>query len=113
MPTTRGMSCSICCVRAHHTPSVIAGLGTASRPVRLAARLIVTELGQARVPLQSILFEKSFAKKMDPRVISASTRVFDALLPAGDATKGACHRPRGRQPPRMPGRPVVERGPGR
>ena len=23
------------------------------------------------------------------------------------------YRPRGRQPPRMPGRPVVERGPGR
>jgi hypothetical protein len=29
-------------------------------------------------------FAKTFTKKMDPRVISASTRVFDALLPAGD-----------------------------
>src|SRR5262245_13700291 len=45
---------------------------------RLAAPSI-TELGQARVPMQSIVFQK-----MDARVISAFTRVFDALLPAHD-----------------------------
>jgi hypothetical protein len=34
---------------------------------------------------QSILLRKTFlAKKMDARVISAFTRVFDALLPAHD-----------------------------
>jgi hypothetical protein len=37
---------------------------------------------------QSIRFEKTFLRRMmDPRVISASTRVFDALLPAGDGTR--------------------------
>jgi hypothetical protein len=55
---------------------------------------------------QSILFEKSFAKGMDPRV-----------KPAGDGQQTIeqeqLYRPRGRQPPRMPGRPEVERGPGR
>src|SRR5262249_40687047 len=40
------------------------------------------QLGQARVAVQSILFRK----KMDARVISAFTRVFDALLPAHDET---------------------------
>jgi hypothetical protein len=38
---------------------------------------------------QSILFAKKFLpKKMDARVISASTRVFDALLPAHDGYLG-------------------------
>src|SRR5262245_16676513 len=43
------------------------------------------QLGQARVAVQSIHLRKAFlAKKMDARVISAFTRVFDALLPAHD-----------------------------
>jgi hypothetical protein len=43
------------------------------------------QLGQARVAVQSILFRKDLlAKEMDARVISAFTRVFDALLPAHD-----------------------------
>jgi hypothetical protein len=46
---------------------------------RLAA-IKTAELGQARVPVQSILV----VKMMDARVISAFTRVFDALLPAHD-----------------------------
>ncbi len=51
---------------------------------RLAA-VKLTELGQARVPMQSICFRKNpLAKKMDARVTSAFTRVFDALLPAHD-----------------------------
>src|SRR5262245_19252909 len=33
MPTTRGMTRSICCVRAHHTPFVIAGLDPAIHPL--------------------------------------------------------------------------------
>src|SRR5881392_2651072 len=48
---------------------------------RLAA-LNNAELGQARVPVQSILLRK----KMDARVTSAFTRVFDALLPAHDGS---------------------------
>jgi hypothetical protein len=48
-------------------------------------RFSFAELGQARVPLQSInLRTNFFAKRMDARVISAFTRVFDALLPAHD-----------------------------
>jgi hypothetical protein len=36
------------------------------------------------------LLRKDFLRRMmDPRVISASTRVFDALLPAGDVGSGA------------------------
>src|SRR5262245_11742891 len=47
-----------------------------------------TQLGQARVAVQSIqLCKKSLTKKMDARVISAFTRVFDALLPAHDPLK--------------------------
>jgi hypothetical protein len=46
---------------------------------RLAA-LKNAELGQARVAMQSILLRK----KMDARVVSAFTRVVDALLPAHD-----------------------------
>src|SRR5262249_61002037 len=43
------------------------------------------QLGQARVAVQSIhLRKKLLTKKMDARVISAFTRVFDALLPAHD-----------------------------
>src|SRR5262249_49024592 len=43
------------------------------------------QLGQARVAVQSIhLCKNLLAKKMDARVISAFTRVFDALLPAHD-----------------------------
>jgi len=43
------------------------------------------QLGQARVAAQSIHLRKAFlAKKMDARVLSAFTRVFDALLPAHD-----------------------------
>ena len=43
------------------------------------------QLGQARVAVQSINLRKdSFAQEMDARVISAFTRVFDALLPAHD-----------------------------
>ena len=48
---------------------------------RLAA-LNNAELGQARVPVQFILLRK----KMDARVTSAFTRVFDALLPAHDGS---------------------------
>jgi putative ABC transport system substrate-binding protein len=48
---------------------------------RLAA-LDSAELGRARVPVQSIFFRK----KMDARVMSAFTRVFDALLPAHDSS---------------------------
>jgi hypothetical protein len=33
-----------------------------------------------------------FAKEMAPRVISASTRVFDALLPAGDVSGTAVNQ---------------------
>src|SRR5215471_11680865 len=51
---------------------------------RLAARNSA-QLGQARVAVQSIHLRKDFlTKKMDARVISAFTRVFDALLPAHD-----------------------------
>src|SRR5262249_29472058 len=51
------------------------------------------QLGQARVAVQSIQLRKDFlAKKMDARVISAFTRVFDALLPAHDGQcLGASH----------------------
>jgi hypothetical protein len=42
--------------------------------------LVIAGLG----PAIHLLCETLYAKKMDPRVISASTRVFDALLPAGD-----------------------------
>jgi hypothetical protein len=43
------------------------------------------QLGQARVAVQSIHLRKDFlAKEMDARVLSAFTRVFDALLPAHD-----------------------------
>jgi putative ABC transport system substrate-binding protein len=48
---------------------------------RLAA-LNCAELGQARVPVQSILLRE----KMDARGVSAFTRVFDALLPAHDGS---------------------------
>jgi hypothetical protein len=41
---------------------------------------------------QSIRFAKSFLRRMmDPRVITASTRVFDALLPAAHNTCFPCH----------------------
>jgi hypothetical protein len=36
-------------------------------------------------PAIHLLRKKHYTKNLDPRVISASTRVFDALLPAGDA----------------------------
>src|SRR5262249_26287674 len=51
---------------------------------RLAA-IKTAELGQARVPMQSIHFRKKFlAKKMDARVVSAFTRVFRRAMPAHD-----------------------------
>src|SRR6266498_1170752 len=53
---------------------------------RLAAHN-TAQLGQARVAMQSIHFRKELlSKTMDARVISAFTRVFDALLPAHDAS---------------------------
>src|SRR5262249_33038466 len=57
---------------AHHV--VIAGLDTASRVARLAS-LNTAELGQARVPVQSIFFEK-----MDPRVKPGGDGVDRGLL---------------------------------
>jgi hypothetical protein len=38
-------------------------------------------------------FAKTLTKMMDPRVISASTRVFDALLPAGDGSSRSSFSP--------------------
>ena len=61
-----------------HTSRSLPGLTPQVGFTRLAAPSI-TELGQARVPMQSIVFQK-----MDARVISAFTRVLDALLPAHD-----------------------------
>ncbi len=64
-------------MKRSYTPS-LPGLTPQVGFTRLAA-LNNAELGQARVPVQSILL-----RKMDARVVSAFTRVFDALLPAHD-----------------------------
>ena len=52
---------------------------TAAHPDSSEHTLVMAGLDPAIHP-----FAKTLTKMMDPRVISASTRVFDALLPAGD-----------------------------
>jgi hypothetical protein len=60
-------------------PLSLPGLTPQVGLARLAA-LQIAELGQARVPLQSILFNEVLFS-MDARVISAFTRVFRRAMP--------------------------------
>src|SRR5262245_21950001 len=74
-------------VRRERKKSSLPGLTPQVGFTRLAAHKD-TQLGQARVAVQSIqLCKNSLTKEMDARVISAFTRVFDALLPAHDPLK--------------------------
>jgi hypothetical protein len=64
-----------------HPPSLL-GLTPQVGFTRLAAHN-AAQLGRARVAMQSIALNEILFS-MDARVISAFTRVFDALLPAHD-----------------------------
>src|SRR5437867_11785305 len=103
MPTKRGMTRSVC-----DNAFVIAGLDPASHHRREISSEEdgPSELGFTRV--------RTFmcASRINPTCV---------VKPAGDSgRRGATYgpkkrryRPRGRQPPRIPARPEVERGPGR
>src|SRR5262249_16408889 len=70
--------------RHANADSSLPGLTPQVGYTRLAA-IKTTELGQARVPMQSSHLRKNFlAKKMDARVVSAFTRVFRRAMPAHD-----------------------------
>jgi hypothetical protein len=68
-------------------PSSLPGLTPEVGFTRLPAHNIA-QLGQARVAMQSILLNETLLS-MDARVISAFTRVFDALLPGHDESRTA------------------------